>query len=161
MKTNIRLNCFETNSSSSHSITLAPKKSINHLSSLIKVPNYTGNIIPDKNGAIIITGGEFEDGGRFSDGKEFTDSYTKACYCYLEFNSHYNEQKREELIRDLIDLIKQQTGAKDVFISSEAVQDPNNLSNYLVDVHYRQGIEGIKNFIFNPESKLVINYNSN
>lgn len=123
MKKLIRKFCFETNSSSSHSIALAGEDKQFILDTLY----------PDQNGVITLTGGEF--------GWEWfkhNDAETKANYAAQSLGDNEN----------LIDVIKEQTGALEVIINTNGYIDHDS---YGIVPHDK---EGLKNFIFNKNSWL-------
>lgn len=134
--TKIRHGIFETNSSSSHSI------SINESTFLYD------SIAPNKDGHIILHGGQF--GWAW---EKFDDCLTKANYCAVHA-SH-----SEDLTRRLKNVIKEHTGAKDVIIV--ASEDYNHANwSYIdheslgtCDVAFKSD-ETLKNFIFNRKSIL-------
>ena len=124
MKKLVRKFCFETNSSSSHSIALAGEDK----------QFIFDTLYPNQNGVITLTGGEF--------GWEWfkhNDAQTKADYAAQALGNDDN----------LIDVIKEQTGALEVIINTE---------HGYID-HDSYGIvprdkEGLRNFIFNKNSWL-------
>ena len=147
MKTNIRLNCFETNSSSSHSITLGKSKDT-YLTSILKngTVTYNDNITPDENGVITLEGGEFGWGY-----ETYNDAYNKANYCAIDFKGD------ESATSDLIKVIKLQTGAKEVKIDigDDSYIDHQSLGT-AQKIYHSQGVDGLRNFIFNKNSTLII-----
>jgi len=135
MKT-IRHNVFETNSSSSHSI------SINNQVELFD------SITPNNNGYIVLTGGEF--GWEW---EKYNDPLTKANYCAIDVIGN------EDRTNMLIDVIKEHTGAKDVIVD---INDDWNTHDFSWIDHQSRGTsnaafaskDALKNFIFNPKSIL-------
>lgn len=130
---NIRKNIFETNSSSTHSITLSDEDNNDIL----------GTIVPDGAGIIRLAGGSF--------GWEWfksNDPLDKANYCLVDCRSH------PDLINILVEVIKEHTGADAVDVS--AILDK---ANYCYVDHQSQGTtlnlfenkNLLKNFIFNPK----------
>lgn len=126
----IRKKVFETNSSSSHSISISEDDS-NFL---------LDHIIPDDNGIVELTGGKFGWGW-----EKYIDAETKANY-FAQDNSN-----DREALQILADVIIEQTGAKKVLI---------NVSGYIdhQSVGTARGLskEEIRNFIFNKKSILYI-----
>lgn len=121
----IRYGVFETNSSSSHSLSLGSQTSKDFV---------LETIYPDEEGKIYINGGEY--GWEWD---KFNDSITKANYAaqQLQYESHDN----------LIEVIKEVTGAEDVII---------DVDGGYVD-HDSRGLvsnqkEWLKDFIFNQNS---------
>lgn len=130
-----RLNVFETNSSSSHSIT-------------IEVGAEWDNIIPE-NGKILLYGGEF--GWKEC---EYNDALTKANYCAVACKlgyTNFTKKELKEVIRDF-------TGASKVKFKFNT----NYKGNYSYIDHQSNdtllGIvdtkEELKDFIFNKSSYL-------
>lgn len=135
MKT-VRHAVFETNSSSTHSI------SINSDTELY------GSITPDENGVITLTGGRF--GWEW---KRYNDCLTKANYCAID--SDGSDEKRN-MLREVI---MEHTGASDVvFQVTTSYKD----DEYSYIDHQSVGTshptfsskENLKNFIFNRNSYL-------
>ena len=138
---NIRQNVFETNSSSTHSISIS-ENSIGILDT----------ICPDDNGIITLRGGQF--GWEW---EKTNNSLTKANYCAVDCVSN------TDLEQMLIDVIKDHTGAKDVVFGFDT--DCYNFSAELSYIdHQSRGTskeafkdkETLKNFIFNSESVLYL-----
>jgi len=135
MKTT-RQGAFETNSSSSHSITINDKNVL------------LDSITPDANGVITLYGGEF--GWEYA---KYTDPITKANYCAID------AQHNEEMINMLREVIMEHTGAKDVVIKFST--DWNSPDHSYID-HQSMGTSNtafvskdqLKNFIFNVKSVL-------
>ena len=145
---NIRNNVFETNSSSSHSITIADSGEL------------LDTIYPDENGIITLSGGEW--GCEVDD---YNDADTKANYCAVDALYHFTEEFcNHTLLTMLIDVIKEHTGAKEVIIEASVDYDNGN-SN--ID-HQSVGTsldafadkETLKRFLFNPESYLYTDNDS-
>lgn len=142
MKTT-RHNVFETNSSSTHSI------SINSTTELYD------SITPDANGVITLTGGEF--GWEW---KQYNDALTKANYCAIDV---YGNAELEKMLRDVI---MEHTGAKDVVF---AFTTDYRKDTYSYIDHQSFGTshpafsssDNLKNFIFNPKSYLFTGNDNN
>lgn len=144
MKIKIRKNVFETNSSSSHSISIFEIKK----DSLMDT-----SLIPNDDG--IITIGENCE-KEFGWGIEtYCNAEIKAMYCYIDRHGD------NEGIRMLTNVIKKQTKAeKVVFLYDDDWSDPN----YGYIDHQSDGTSSdafdtektLRNFIFNPKSKLYI-----
>lgn len=137
MKT-IRQDAFETNSSSTHSITINSNTIL------------YDSITPDEDGNIVLYGGQF--GWDF---EKFNDPLSKANYCAIDCGDY--SEKKEMLIR----VIKKHTGAKDVifkFVTDYSIETPN----YSYIDHQSCGTSNdafsdddyLKNFIFNVKSTL-------
>lgn len=142
MATTIRNNVFETNSSSTHSIS-------------IRVGNQWDTIIPDEEGKIYLNGGEF--GWQW---EKFNDALTKANYCAVDYI--YDDFK----IEMLKEIICEYTGAKEVIMNFTT--DWNKPNRSYVD-HGGSGSaedafcskENLKNFLFNKSSWLFLGNDNN
>jgi hypothetical protein len=131
-KIKIRKGVWETNSSSSHSVSIADTD---------KQFVVDMGIIPDEYGVVTIGGGEF--GWEW---EKINDARTKADYCavYCQHNDAHIEM--------LIDVIKEQTGASEVDLSQVDGyidhQSNSTASEAFVDK------STLRNFIFNKNSWL-------
>ncbi len=142
MTTQIRQSVFETNSSSSHSITIS-NISDDGLMDL--------SLIPDENGNIVLNGGEF--GWQW---ERFNDALTKANYCAVD-------GRNNELLREVI---CEQTGAKDVIFNFTTTDYTSNNHSYID--HDSEGVsyeavsskENLRQFIFNKTSWLFLGNNN-
>lgn len=133
----IREGVFETNSSSTHSISIASGKC-----------KMIDTIFPDENGDIVLNGGQF--GWEI---REYNNAITKANYCAID---QFDNLDR---IKMLSEVILEQTGAKRLILDFT-----NNYKdkNYSYIDHQSEGTsneafeskEILRNFIFNPESVL-------
>lgn len=138
----IRHNVFETNSSSTHSL------SINDDSILLDT------IIPDEYGIVTINGGEF--GWEW---EKFNDAYTKASYAltgvlYVEDRetalSTLHDVIREHTLAEVVELVLDTTKENyDVYIDHQSVED-GEMNNLLFDK------TRLHNFIFNKNSWLFL-----
>lgn len=133
-----RQSVFETNSSSSHSITISDTTEL------------LDSITPDKDGNIVLTGGQF--GWEIED---YEDALSKANYCAVDV--HGNDDYEQMLI----DVIKEHTGAKNVIFdfTTDYSQDEDNYSyidhqSYGTTHEAFSSNETLKAFIFNPNSVL-------
>jgi hypothetical protein len=145
MTKTIRQNVFETNSSSSHSCTISDN------------PTSYVTIVPDDEGKIYLEGGEFGWGY-----DEYSDALTKANYCAVAATYGIFKDKKDMLIS----LLQEQTGAKLIVFAFET-ESYSSANNSYID---HQSIEDtacaagdifetketLKNFIFNRQSRLVI-----
>lgn len=131
----IRKNIFETNSSSTHSISVCGNEADCDMYDFI---------IPNENGEII-----FSNSICFSWGFEkFNDAHTKALYCIAD---HIGEQEKIDMVKKVI---SEQTGCDNIIISiHENMIDHNSCgtSNDVFDSEVK-----LKNFIFNKNSWLFI-----
>lgn len=135
----IREKVFETNSSSSHSITIEPSND-----------GLYDTIIPDDDGNIILTGGEFGWGI-----EKHTDALTKANYCGVDNLSN------EDNLNILKEVIKKQTGCNEVIIDiSEDWKDDNHsyIDHESVGTSHEAfySKEDLRDFIFSKNSILYI-----
>ena len=149
---NIRNSVFETNSSSTHSI------------SICSGCDTYDTLVPDDDGNIILTGGQF--GWEW---ETYTDPQTKANYaaiycsdsdgCIPELKSRASKYKEM-----LIDVIKKHTGAKDVVFDFSTTDYDHEHYSYIdhqsaiyeggrCDLAFKDE-ETLKNFLFNPASEL-------
>lgn len=139
----IRQNVFETNSSSTHSITISNEGPLIN----------DGSIEPDENGIVWLYGGQFGWGYDV-----FKDNLTKANYCatWIGIYSYYDDndrfEKLEKAIKSVIEdclMVKIDINSEDYssYIDHQSIDElPDNLystSDYI-------------NFIFNPNSVLII-----
>ena len=148
----VRQAAFETNSSSSHSITIA-----------------AGEFIPDRLGVV---GGVCEIfTGEFGWGYDhFSDASIKAAYC-LTWIKHFGEDKVPEETAMFINVIKKVTGAKEVVFVPQYTQETKGEWDYYqwgyIDhqsIEYGGGTgreafeseEVLERFIFNHGSILTI-----
>lgn len=134
---NIRNSAFETNSSSTHSISIDEK-------SLVLT-----SITPDKNGVIYLRGGQF--GWEWD---RFTDALTKANYCAVDA---LHSVERMQMLKEVI---MEHTGAKEVVIQISTEYKDNDDYSYIDHQSYGTSDtafaskEQLKNFIFSTESVL-------
>lgn len=145
MKKEIRHGVFETNSSSSHSISIAKGNEEFLMDS----------IIPDEYGHIHLRGGEF--GWSW---EKFNDALTKANYCAVHASDPANLKRDAAHLKEmLVEVIKDQTGASEVVFELSTDWDSPNHS--YID-HQSAGVaqeafaskETLRNFIFNRNSRL-------
>lgn len=126
----IRQNVFETNSSSSHSITMVPSLA----------SNLYDTILPDDDGKIVLEGGEF--GWAWV---TFNDPLTKANYCAVDVAE--NQVRLDKLFK----VIKDHTGAKEVVFLNKGYIDHQSVGT---SSEAFESDETLKNFIFNRECTL-------
>lgn len=132
----IRHNVFETNSSSSHSISLSD------------TTTYT-SITPDADGQIVLTGGEFGWGY-----ESYTDPLMKANYFAVD---NFNNKERLAMLERVV---IEHTGASNVVYDFSLDYNGKNWS--YID-HQSLGTtdvikteQDLKTFIFSRNSKLII-----
>lgn len=130
MNTLIRRNCFETNSSSSHSVSIAGTDKDFVLDT----------IYPDENGVIELNLRYFG-----WDWFKHNDAETKAIYALVAANG---DSAAEQMI---IDLIKEQTGAEKVVV---VVDNEAGIDHQSVGTFYPSDRDTTRNFIFNKNSWL-------
>lgn len=129
----IRTGVFETNSSSSHSISISSDSE--HI-----LDGTT--LVPDYNGIIKLRGGEF--GWEW---ERFFDAATKANYCAVGCKNN------DSLTEMLIEVIKEQTGAEEVIV---AIGEHSYIDHDSTEVYEPafEDKETLRNFIFNKKSLL-------
>ena len=145
MKT-IRHQMFETNSSSSHSV------------SITETQNLLGTIDLDDNGDINFNDERFikEFGW---DIEEYTDAPTKAAYLVVALNNRSDDR----LINMFVNVLKYQTGANNVIIHEQMRPPDQTYSDWHID-HQSYDVadevltdeESIRHFIFNADNILKI-----
>ena len=143
-----RQQVFETNSSSTHSISISKLNDNDILDVLI----------PDEDGNIVLHGGEF--GWEL---ETYNDAQSKASYAAI-YVMQWAREDSENFKEILIDIIKEQTGCNEVifdfsskyndesgkewaYIDHQSVEDK--------DLHYMfEDPSKLRNFIFNKQSVL-------
>ena len=128
MMINIRGKVFETNSSSTHSITITPNSS-----------GIYDTIIPD-NGVITLVGGQF--GWEW---EKYNDPLTKANYAAVYAQNNSNK------LNTLINVIKDHTGAKEVVLDVSGYIDHDSINK--ADPAFVSD-DKLKDWLFNSESWL-------
>lgn len=132
----IRSGVFETNSSSSHSISLGKESEKSLLQTI--TPNYDGKII--------LVGGDFG-----WDWEKFNDAETKANYCAQVIHDYYADNSHR--LAMLKRVIREQTKACDVeILSIETGYVDHNSKGKEKPIFESE--DSLRNFIFNPESWL-------
>lgn len=128
---NIRSSVFETNSSSTHSISIDSN-----------ADGILDTIVPNDEGALILTGGSF--GWAW---EKFNDSLTKANYCAVDTLDH------AERAHMLAEVLVEHTGAKKIIF---AIDDNSYVDHQSVGTSEDAFVspQTLKNFIFNPSSWL-------
>lgn len=145
----IRQGVFETNSSSTHSVSISKKNSSDFMDT---------SLVPDEDGNIVLTGGEF--------GWEvcsYNDAGTKANYLAVALIEYSNIKKSpgSEMYEMFLDVIKEQTGCKEVIMGFSTDWDADDYS--YIDHGHEHGIleqvcadaETLRNFLFNTKSWLM------
>lgn len=135
---NIRHSVFETNSSSTHSLSISNS-----------TPEMYDTILPDSEGKIILTGGQF--GWEW---ERYNDSLVKANYLAVTV---FNREKEKA---ELIEVLKNHTGAKEVVFNFN-IKDYDGVNWSYID-HDSEFVglqaftssETLKEFIFSPQSWL-------
>lgn len=143
----IRQKMFETNSSSTHSVSIA--ESYDH--------DILDTLRVDHQGCVTVEPGEF--GWGFD---KFTDAPTKASYCltYIQSPKCPKKKRKENMLRRVI---MKQTGCEEVFFGEEG----GYIDHQSAPGEDGIGTEGrceeifssrdkLRDFIFNPKSKLFI-----
>lgn len=143
MPIQIRQSAFETNSSSSHSITVSDDSSYDLMDL---------SLVPDQDGVITLNGQSF--GWEW---RRYNDAMTKAVYCAVDNGKDEDTEEDDEKnnsYKNLIkEVIKEQTGAKKVVFN---ISDDDYIDHQSVGTSYevRQTKESLRNFIFNKNSWL-------
>lgn len=141
MKTLLRTSCFETNSSSCHTVAVAAQ------------PATFETVHPNENGEIVIQPGEF---GWEED--YYYDSYSKLSYLLVYIRDWTGSDKQDAFRNTLDKVVFDHTGAKLVF---EDEPDPEGWANGYIDhqsvedsdLHYLfQSEDALKNFVFGTDS---------
>jgi hypothetical protein len=130
----IRQSVFETNSSSSHSITINSSAT-----------NYT-SISPDADGIITINTEGYEFGWGYD---RYNDFHSKASYCAVD------QQNTEHNLEMLKKVIVEHTGAKEV----KLIIDPNSYidhQSYGTSADAFESEQTLKDFLFSKNSQLFI-----
>lgn len=142
----IRTGVFETNSSSTHSISIANTDS----GKLMEI------VVPNDEGNIVLYGGEF--GWEYN---KYYDALNKASYMAI-YAVDWCGERSDEFVQILKDVIKEQTGCKDVIFAFSSDYDSCHWS-YIdhqsvenQEYHYLfEDSELLRQFIFNPNSYLI------
>lgn len=136
---------FETNSSSTHSITISAINS-NDILDVLSL---------NEDGNVVLNGGEF--GWEY---ENYSDAETKASYMAI-YASEWSGEKREEHIEIIKSVIKDQTGCNDVIFNFSSDYNGTNWSyidhQSVEDRDYDYLFESpnqLKDFIFNKNSTL-------
>ena len=150
MTIKIRRGVFETNSSSSHSVSICN----NDLDNLMDI-----SLIPDENGVVTIVYLQVYDNSR--DDVILRNAVDKAMYVFSDILSNYYEGEdlliRKELTKSLISIIKKQTGATSVkFRYNKWMYDhlEADMSGDTDPIYNSE--ESMRNFIFNKNSQVTI-----
>ena len=142
----IRRAMFETNSSSTHSITIDRKWP----------PSKMGKIHVEPDGVCYVYPGEFGWGV-----EEFRDAAAKASYCYTFATTVAAEEEGKALLDRLAKLIREQTGCSEVkfcVLRREGEENRGYIDHQSKDVAREafENDETLRDFIFNPDSILRI-----
>lgn len=131
---NIRHSVFETNSSSTHSISIAEDSD-----------GLYETMIPDDDGVITLTGGEF--GWEW---QVYNDAWTKANYAAIDCCATPSQ------LEMLIKVIKEHTGAKEVVIEANNSYDGSYIDHQSLGTSAPafQDEKTLKTFIFSKQSYL-------
>lgn len=110
---NIRNNVFETNSSSSHSVSLVTSDGSELLESFV----------PDENGNIVLKGGDFS----YTE-KWITSTIDKLNFVAVYFHAYYDPELKERFER----VVKEHTGAAEIIYDIRLqVQDQQSANSFL------------------------------
>lgn len=145
-----RHSVFETNSSSTHSISIAYSSSVGDLMSILPV-NDEGNVV--------LNGGEFG----WAD-ETFHNAQTKASYLAV-YCMQWCGDRKDDFLSILFDVIKKQTGCHQIILNFTCEYTSTDDQNWSYidhqsaesqDYHYLfENPEQIRQFIFNPNSTLT------
>lgn len=148
MTKKIRQSVFETNSSSTHSISIAEAD-----------PSVLMDVwTPDEEGNITLNGGEFG-----WDPCSYGDVDSKASYMAI-YALDWSGENKEKHLQVLLDVLKEQTGCKDAVFNFTSDFDSKDGKHWSYIDH--QSVEGhnydyvfedpelLRQFIFNPNSIL-------
>ena len=147
-KTQIRRGCFETNSSSSHSLTISNSGRCYADLPIIKefydekTETYWAN-------CVVLTGGEYGWGV-----EHYTDSWEKANYLATHLLCYRQDDERQKEMFESV--IKSETGADNIFYDfteSQAYIDHQSVGD--ADEAF-ESVDSLKNFLFNRASILII-----
>lgn len=140
----IRRGIFETNSSSSHSISLADRDGLMDTLAL------------DEKGNVVLNGGEFG-----WEEEQYSDAQSKASYMAI-YAMDWAGKNKNKFIKILKDVIKKQTKCNDVIFNFSTDYDKDNWSyidhQSVEDKDYDylfEDEEKLRQFIFNPNSILT------
>lgn len=147
MKTKIRQGVFETNSSSTHSISISSDNSADLM-----------DVLPvDENGAVVLEGGEFG-----WEQETYHDAMSKANYMMV-YALDWSRERKEDFLKTLRDVIQEQTGCNEVVFKIDGNEgefypygyiDHQSVENYDYDYVFEDK-EKLRQFIFNKDSYLV------
>ena len=138
MPTQIRKSAFETNSSSTHSVSVCEDDDIFMLE----------NLPLDNDGNLLLEGGQFG-----WEHKYYYDALTKTNYIAIYLKLYYPEH---DMIQTFENIIKEQTGAKNIFyLIKEDESYIDHQSCESKDYHHLfKNSKLLRNFIFHPRSYL-------
>lgn len=139
MKKIVRIGTFETNSSSTHSISIGTNK-----------PFVYDMLYPDKDGNIFLLPSDFYN----LNNEKYNDTFTKVTYLVTMCKYDLFDKKK------LINVIKKQTGCKKVIICSSDIIQTSVLENGNLGRLNHCSDEELTNFLFNKNSWLFL-YNDN
>jgi len=148
MKTQIRHACFETNSSSSHSLTVSNFGRYSADGMPIIKEFYQSSEDKYYSNAIVLTGGEYGWGY-----ESYTDSWEKANYLATHLVCYSDSEKEKEMFEYVL---KSETGADNIvydFSDNDAYIDHQSIGD-ASDVFELE--DKLKNFLFNSSSELII-----
>lgn len=165
----IRRGVFETNSSSSHSISITPglppagvELTPDEIQMLNKLEGGRGlldySLVPDDDGVLRIKGVETEFGWEI---QTYADAGTKAIYCYID---QYGKQDKIQMLEEVL---MEQTLATDVRFYYNPGAEYGEPGNGYID-HQSQGTsdaafaskDALRNFIFNKHSFLKTDHDN-
>ena len=147
MQTQIRQSVFETNSSSSHSLTVAN----------FKAGDVLDTLYPNSEGSIIVEAREF--GWEWED---YNDPTSKLAYCAIYARDWVGNEDISKYLKILTTVVRDHVGDIDVEFPLDVSKsgyfekgyiDHQSVENHDLDYLFEDP-EQLRQFIFNPKSKL-------
>jgi len=155
MSTQVRSGVFETNSSSEHSLSMIDMNSD-------EKPNFDFTIVPDKNGLIVIRDEPYYDESSNDGNHHMTNPMSKAAFIAEELYDHLS------IMKDLIEVIQEHTGAKEVQIKNwwnskqntrdvpdNDVDDRSTITGHYITGEAVQSKEHMKAFLFDSTACII------
>lgn len=156
IKTITRLNCPETNSSSSHSFILSikpfdPKTDLSGPAQTL-IPIET----PDGKKVITLDGKK----DFYEESKRTNSSKSKAIYLIAAARGMFSDKTAKKKIDTIKDVIKETLSVDEVLIKNPSGWDIDHQSEKTMEIILKSDTNGIKEFIFNPRSWLFLLWDS-
>lgn len=144
MKVQVRQGVFETNSSSSHSITISTEKNALY-----------DTIIPDADGVLHLSAGGYNFGWGY---EEYTTPHAKLDYCLSDLENVRDPLVRLNYLAMLHTMLLEHTGAKSI-CHDHGTEGYSEIDHQSVGTAIESAFvseQTLKDFIFNPKSILII-----